>query len=216
MKKIICVSLNGGLIQTNQYRGPSGQEYQFNRGCATEIQDEKDANHFLKCGNGKLFVEVGIVAGIGNALKDKLTGNKTPSTKITIYSKSKLLKMNKAEQTKLIKALCGGQHRVPENETGRIDLILKFQEELKNTKEEDKDQENKTTDDGEKEEDSSTTKTDYTEPELYALVKDEQIKLIRYYVSEELCPIPPLEKERVDLILKLQKDSKKESDEDKG
>ena len=215
MKKIMCVSLNGGLIQTNQYKGPSGQEYEFNRGCATEIQDDKDADYFLKCGNGKLFVEIGLVASINNSVNDLITGDKTPSTKITIYSKNKLLKMNKAEQTKLIKTLCGGQHRIPENETGRIDLIIKTQEELKNTKEE-KDQENKTTDDGEKSDDSSTTKTDYTEPELYALVKDEQIKLIRYYVSEELCPIPPLEKERVDLILKLQEDSKKESDEDKG
>ncbi len=131
MKKIQCITLNSGMIQSNQYKGPSGEEYQFDRGITTEIKNEKDAEYFLNCGDGKLFVEVGKVAQVKDAIRTALTGEKSPDKEIAIFSEAQLYAMVKAEQTKMIRELGGGDHRIPSLEKGRVDLILKLQSEIK-------------------------------------------------------------------------------------
>lgn len=128
MKKIICTGLNSGLIQSNKYKGPSGKEYDFQRGVATEVKDKKDAEYFLKCGGKqKLFVSVGIIPETANKIKEVVTGETAPETKPAVYTEESLYAMVKAEQVKLIRELGGGNHRIPPLEKERVELILKFQ-----------------------------------------------------------------------------------------
>lgn len=44
-----------GILETLTYKGPSGTDYQFNNGQATDVQNHEDALSFLSANNGSSF-----------------------------------------------------------------------------------------------------------------------------------------------------------------
>ena len=121
--KIICKSLNGGLIMSNTYQGPSGEQYLFHRNIATEVKNKDDAKYFLNCGGGEFFKSVGKVDEIVEDLKTAVTGNKPDDEKNILG----LYELNKKAQIELIKKLGGVNTVIPRYEEDRVSLILRIQ-----------------------------------------------------------------------------------------
>ncbi len=151
MAKIRCRTLEGGLISSNRYKTPKGNEYLFEKAAPTEISDKEDIAYFLKCGNGELFESVGAVKDavketvekvkeaaekVKEKVKEKVTGEKTeekteekPGVKKHTYTQLK--DKTKREQTELLQRLGGSNTRIPRLEEERIKAIMKLEENLK-------------------------------------------------------------------------------------
>lgn len=57
MAKLKCVSLESGAVDSNRYTTPKGNQHLFQKGTWTDVNDPDDVAHFLKAGNGKLFID---------------------------------------------------------------------------------------------------------------------------------------------------------------
>ena len=55
MTKIKCLNTYGP-VSSQQYTTPKGNVYEFTQGIFTDVPDPEDALHFLKAGNGEIFV----------------------------------------------------------------------------------------------------------------------------------------------------------------
>ena len=128
MVKVICLGLEGGVLLSNQYTTPKGNTYVFDKGIPTEVKDKEDLEYFLKCGNGKLFKAV----GIKEKIKEKITPKEAPASHLEDgslnpdynWTEEELFKLNKKEQTELLKKLGAG--RIPRTEKERVKMILKL------------------------------------------------------------------------------------------
>lgn len=123
MTMIVCRSLDGGLLQSNEYATPKGNSYMFHRGRATDVRDKDDAAHFLSCIH---YEEVG---GPVRAIKEAITKSDEKKKEAAKLTEKDVYALNKSAQRELIRKLGGGDHRVPYLEKDRVALILKLQEE---------------------------------------------------------------------------------------
>jgi len=140
MSKILCLTLETGTIGANSYRGPSGIEYLFQKGCPAEVNNKADEKHFLKAGNGKFFEKVGVISKIKNKIVKPKNIVEDPSPREEVeeykelpvetvkYAEQELIDMNKQEQADLIEKLSPGT-KVPRLEKNRVALIIKLQTE---------------------------------------------------------------------------------------
>ncbi len=140
MAKVRCKSLDGGLISSNRYKTPKGNEYLFEKAAPTRIDDKEDIDYFLRCGNGELFETVEpikeavkeTVEKVKEKVKEKVTGEKAEKKAgIDKHSYTAIKDMNKREQIALIQKLAGSNTRYSRREEERIQQILKLEENLK-------------------------------------------------------------------------------------
>ncbi len=143
MAKIICKTLQGGLISSNTYTSRKGNAYLFNRNSPTIINDKEDIEYFLQCGGeNTLFESIGpvkdVVKKVAETVKEKVkevvTGEKTETEKkpaVDKHTYEELKKMNKSEQVDLLMRLGGSNIRIPRLEEERIKLIQKLESDLK-------------------------------------------------------------------------------------
>jgi len=140
MARIICISLDGGLIQSNIYTTPKGNEYLFQKGCPTDVRDPEDIEFFVKkAGNGKFFKRVDGVEKVKKKVKEVVKGKEPEVERIEDGSKDgtpnpdkkwtekELYDLNKVDQIKLIQRLGGSNSRIPRYEKDRVKMILKLQ-----------------------------------------------------------------------------------------
>ena len=152
MTKIICTSLQAGILESAKYTGPSGTEYEFRKSHPTEVSDNDDASYFLKAGNGTLFQDAGMVATTVRKVKEKVKETVTgeapkkeevrksanelntqkekkaekEAKKAGNLTEKEAYKLNATEQRALIKKL-DPTASIPRYEKDRVALILKLQ-----------------------------------------------------------------------------------------
>lgn len=140
MTKVRCKTLEGGLISSNRYKTPKGNEYLFDKAAPTRIDDKEDIDYFLRCGNGELFEVVEpvkeavkeTVEKVKEKVKEKITGEKAEKKSgVDKHTYTDLKDMTKAEQIALIQKLAGSNTRYSRKEEDRIQQILKLEENLK-------------------------------------------------------------------------------------
>lgn len=135
MAKIICKTLDGSLLQSNQYATPKGNIYVFMKGIPTDVKDKDDIEFFLKAGNGELFERIDSVKKAIKKVK-KIVENEKPAKFLDEDEKTpnpnypwtdkELKKLNKRQQIELIKRIAGSNTRIPHYEKDRIALIKKY------------------------------------------------------------------------------------------
>lgn len=122
-----------GLLHDIIYHTPKGNKYMFYSNQGTEVPDKDDAKFFLENKTG-LFVKEGnkkVGSDGAPAVKKKKDQEIIESEKVTIYTESELFDLDKDEQVALIKKLTGDEKaKIPRYERGRVDLILKIQEQV--------------------------------------------------------------------------------------
>ena len=228
MAKIRCISLDGGALYSNQYTGPSGKEYIFHRGSSIDIKIREDADHFLKCGKGTLFKKVTKTGELIKDLKDALAevAKELPWTKKDKAKKAKIAEDEKsdAEKVKAVKAEKIAKEKLEKAERAERDAekakraATKAEKEAEEAKEEveklneeaeEKEEKTEESPEEEKEEKQEELKEEenpmikkHTGKEAWDMSKKEQINLLKELGSTE---IPKLEKDRVELILELEK-----------
>ena len=139
MAKIICKTLQGGLISSNTYTSRKGNAYLFNRNSPTIINDKDDIEYFLQCGGENTLFErldkvKEVVKKVAEKVKEAVTGEKTETEKkpaVDKHTYEELKDMNSPEQVDLIRKLGGANTRIPRLEADKIKLIQKLESDLK-------------------------------------------------------------------------------------
>ena len=137
--KIRCMTLDGGFLSSNSYKGISGERYHFHRKTGTPIPNREDAEYFLNSG-GNVFKKVNeggkLVEDTKKALEE--VAKEFPPTKkeeqieleekdeVEKYTYNEIKAENKLWQVAKIRELGGEDAKIPGLESGRIKLILKL------------------------------------------------------------------------------------------
>lgn len=134
-KWVLCKTITSGL-GANRYRSKKGNQYLFEMGCPTRIDDDEDADYFI---NNESFEEITVkdkvketAKKIVEKVKDSLTSEKKKEDNSReAYKKEyeEIKALNKKEQVVEIGKLAGTSHIIPHLEAGRIKLIMKLRKE---------------------------------------------------------------------------------------
>lgn len=138
MVKLRCMTLDGGFVSSNTYRGVSGENYMFHRGMGTEINNREDAEGFLNSGGFKKYSTTGkLVDDTKKALSEiakempvekevkEEVESKVEEPEKTVYTFVQLKAESKRWQINKLKEL--DAKKIPGLEDDRIKMILKLQ-----------------------------------------------------------------------------------------
>lgn len=177
--KIKCKTLNAGC-DARSYKGPSGKPYDFSLGHYTEVADPEDALSFLNAGEGKYFEA------------EKPFEEATKALKAAV---KKLLKQKEVDEEN------------PPEETGALEPNEEDLEAVDGDAPVDAEEPGE---DKEPEEDPEevVTEESFTHDGLKGLNAKQQTYLIKQVQGDD-ASIPRYEKQRIELLLKLQEEGAK-------
>lgn len=198
MTKIKCLNCHG-VVSTQTYTTPKGNKYEFHQGSFTPVDDPEDALNFLKAVNGEAFVaEEGPLKKIGKKLEADIK---------KLLKKDKEVNEDEAPEETGELEPNAEDLAAAEGDTAPIDGEEENSEGDENVPDpevpaEDTEEEHPVNEDG------TEGRNVYTFEGLKELNARSQTYMIKQIQGED-AKVPRLEKDKIELLLKLQEEGAK-------